>query len=159
MLEHLVQSHLGGYYISDLEPEFIEMYCETCGDYDEILTSWNSEEENTKTNDLLKYFMSSTLNTKEDLDKKVDAYDNSYIEKNEIIGCIINEIECNSDDTYNIITALHENKDLSDNEKDKILKISLMEEKRQINMIKKFANSYFTKDKEGNVKVLKRVKK
>ena len=28
MLEHLVEGHLGGYYISDSDPEVIEEYCE-----------------------------------------------------------------------------------------------------------------------------------
>ena len=69
MLEHLVQSHLGGHYITDGEPEFIEAYCETCGDSDEILTSWENSEKDSRVNALLRYFMIGNLNLKEDLEK------------------------------------------------------------------------------------------
>lgn len=40
-MEHLVESHLGGYYVSDLDPEQITAYCESCGDSDWILLSWD----------------------------------------------------------------------------------------------------------------------
>lgn len=40
-MEHLVESHLGGYYVSDLDPEQITAYCESCGDSDWILLYWD----------------------------------------------------------------------------------------------------------------------
>lgn len=40
-MEHLVEGHLGGYYISDAEPKIITRYCESCGDSDSIILSWN----------------------------------------------------------------------------------------------------------------------
>ena len=40
-MEHLVEGHLGGWYISDEEPEVITRYCESCGDSDSIILSWN----------------------------------------------------------------------------------------------------------------------
>ena len=38
-MEHLVESHLGGYYISNSDPEIIEAYCDQCGDSDRIILS------------------------------------------------------------------------------------------------------------------------
>lgn len=47
-MEYLVESHLGGYYISDEDPIIIEAVCEQCFDSDAIVASWtkgNREEE------------------------------------------------------------------------------------------------------------------
>ena len=45
MTEHLVRSHLGGYYLSVANPRHIEEYCEQCGDSDEIIASWDENDE------------------------------------------------------------------------------------------------------------------
>ena len=39
-MEHLVEGHMGGFWIDNRDPEDIEEYCEECGDYDKIITSW-----------------------------------------------------------------------------------------------------------------------
>ena len=39
-MEHLVESHMGGYYISSLPEEVIENECEECYDRDTIVASW-----------------------------------------------------------------------------------------------------------------------
>ena len=52
-MEHLVESHLGGYYISDDDPDIIETYCDTCDDYDRVILSWKKDN---KLNTLIKYF-------------------------------------------------------------------------------------------------------
>ena len=39
-MEHLVESHFGGYYVSNEAEDIIEAYCEQCGDYDRIVLSW-----------------------------------------------------------------------------------------------------------------------
>ncbi len=157
MEEYLVRSHLGGYYISGGDPEFIEQYCEQCGDYDMILTSWNSEEENAKLNALLRYFVGSVINTKEDLDERVEAYSElEDMEKKEIIPAILYDIEADNEDICNTINSLYETKDISEQERDRIVHIANFNKERQINMVHKFASSYFSKDEKGNVKVLKK---
>lgn len=155
MLEHLVQSHLGGYYISDSEIEDIEEYCETCGDYDTVVASWNPLEENGRLNGLLKYFMIDTLNTREDIDKKVEEIE-YYIEENrEIIPFLFNDIENNTDEVNTIVSYLYENQSISEDEYNKIIHISKIEEERQHRMVMHFSKSMFTKDESGHVKVLK----
>ena len=43
-MEHLVQGHIYcGYYISNEDPELIETWCDTCGDCDRIVLSWEPE--------------------------------------------------------------------------------------------------------------------
>ena len=156
MLEHLVQSHLGGYYISCGDPEFIEAYCDTCGDYDVILTSWNEDEENARLNALLSYFINSDLNTKKDLEEKIVEYKDYVLDEGEIIPTIIEDINFNDEETSSIINGLYEYHEISEEEKDKIIEISNFNAKRQIKMVKHFESTYFSKDKDGKVKVLKK---
>ena len=156
MFEHLVRGHLGGYYISSSDPEFIESYCEQCGDYDEILASWDTSEENARVNALLKYFLSETLNTREDIDNEVEKITKYYdVETEDIIPSLLDQIDYKAEDTYSIASCLHEDREISNEEFEKIMKISKFEEDRQNKMVKHFANSMFTKDESGNVKVLK----
>ena len=142
MQAHLVQSHLGGHYISDSNPEDIESYCETCGDYDMILTSWEDEEENGRLNALLKYFMMNSLNNKSDLDKKVEEFRQCDMETKEIIESILDEVEFDSEETDSIVSYLHEYHEISEEEYQKIVKINSFNEERQIKMVKHFEKSY-----------------
>ena len=155
MLEHLVEGHLGGYYISDGDPEFIEMYCETCGDSDSIVASWNQFEENGRLNGLLKYFTMDVLNNREDIDCKVDEYNEGPVEVEDIIPSILNDIEYNDDYACSILTSLYEDHEIREDEYRKIMKILDFEEERQLKMVKHFANDIFAKDDNGKVKVLK----
>lgn len=41
---YLYESHLGGYYISEDEIPYEDLYCETCGDSDQYLCSGTEEE-------------------------------------------------------------------------------------------------------------------
>lgn len=52
-MEHLVESHHGGYYVSSLDPKIITEHCEQCGDSDSIVLSW---EEGKRQEKLLDYF-------------------------------------------------------------------------------------------------------
>ena len=36
---HLYESHLGGYFITENEVSYEDLYCETCGDSDQYLCS------------------------------------------------------------------------------------------------------------------------
>ena len=38
-MEHLVEGHLGGYWIDSRNIEDIEEYCDECGDYDCVVLS------------------------------------------------------------------------------------------------------------------------
>ena len=64
-MEHLVESHLGGYYISNSDPEIIEAYCDQCGDSDRIILSWK---EGQRLESLTNYF-SKVKNTSEQLEE------------------------------------------------------------------------------------------
>ena len=159
MLEHLVRSHMGGYYISDGDPEFIEAYCETCGDYDMILTSWNTLEDSARLNALLRYFVGNSINNREELENKVIEYDDYCEDKSDIIEYIINDIKFNEEETDSIISSLHDDHDISDEEYEKIIRLSKFNSDRQVKMVKHFAGSFFTKDDKGNAKVLKKINK
>lgn len=150
-MEHLVEGHLGSYYISDDDPEFIEQYCETCGDSDTILISWNQEEENARVNALLRYFMANNMNTREDIYSKVSLL--SEWGDGAIITLLLNEIKYNNEEVFNIVFSLYENKDITKKEFDTIIHISDFEEERQRKMVKYFEKSI--DDKTGE-KVLKK---
>lgn len=155
MLEHLVRSHMGGYYISSSDSEFIEQYCEQCGDSDEILTSWDEDEEDARLNALLKYFMLDVLNDRKDIDKKVEDYVNLSVEPEDIIPSMFDSISFNAEEVFSIVSCLFEKHDISEEEFNKIVQVSRMEEDRQLNMVRYFANSMFSKNEDGTVKVLK----
>ena len=153
-MEHLVEGHLGSYYISDNDPEFIEQYCETCGDSDTILTSWNPEEENARVNALLRYFMANNMNTKEDIYNKVSFFSEWF--NDDIIISLLNEIEDNNENVFNIVFSLYKNKNITEKEFDTIIHISNFEEERQRKMVKYFENSMFTINDKTGEKVLKK---
>lgn len=155
MESHLVQSHLGGHYISSDEPECIEQYCETCGDYDSIITSWEDEEENARLNALLKYFMRSSINSKSDLDLKIDNFSECSLEMDEIINCILDEIDFDSEETYSILTYLYENHDISEDEYNKIIHIATFNKLRQNKMINKMKDSYIEDAKSLKLRIVK----
>lgn len=156
MLEHLVEGHLGGYYISDSDPEVIEEYCEECGDCDMILTSWNPNKKNARLNTLLEYLMKDNFNTNDDIHNRVLQY-NSDNQLNNVdnISLLLDEIECNSEESNDIAFILYENQSISDKEYYKIIDVLKNEEERQINMVKNYKDSMSTKDKENSKKVLK----
>lgn len=41
---YLYESHLGGYFITEDEVSYEDLYCETCGDSDQYLCSGTEEE-------------------------------------------------------------------------------------------------------------------
>ena len=65
-MEHLVESHLGGCYVSSLDSKIITAYCETCCDHDWILLSW---EEGHMMEALLQYF-SKLKYSKENIERE-----------------------------------------------------------------------------------------
>ena len=53
---YLVNSHLGGYYLSSDDPDDIECYCETCGDCDRICCEFDDEDADDAAESILDYF-------------------------------------------------------------------------------------------------------
>ena len=85
-MEYLVKSHLGGYYISDLDPVDIEAYCEQCGDSDTIILSF---EEGMLNESLNKYFSGMVLSE--------ETIKNDYelgTPKDELIEDLLFDYEC-----------------------------------------------------------------
>ena len=154
-MEHLVESHLGGYYISNSDPEYIEQYCEACGDSDRIITSWDPYEEKGRLNGLLKHFMIDVLNSKKDIDNRVELISDDITEKEEIIQALLNDINYNKEEIETILYNLFEYREISEEEYKKILQISNFEEDRQIKMIRHFEDSIPSKEDKEKQKILK----
>lgn len=123
-MEHLVESHLGGYYVSDLDPERITAYCETCGDSDWILLSW---EEGHMMEKLTEYFSELKYSI-----KSIEKERQSGITKKEAIESILYEYSYK--DKY-IIENLYSEKVVSEDEYKQLLKENLMAQKSQIDLI------------------------
>ena len=123
-MEHLVESHLGGYYVSNLDSKIITAYCESCGDSDLILLSWD---EGCMMEALTKYF--SKL-----------KYSAEYIEKSLQLG--ITKRDAIEDILYDyssenkcIINNLYEEKVITEEEYKKLLEENLKAQKRQISLV------------------------
>lgn len=78
MEEYLVESHMGGYYVSCDDYDTITSTCETCGDYDKVISSWSSEEEkyNSILNLILKDYYITYDSLKEYINDLFECYDN-----------------------------------------------------------------------------------
>lgn len=151
MDEHLVRSHLGGYYISSLDPEFIEAYCDTCGDYDEIEVSWNSEDENEKINSLANFFSRESIKSEEEFDKIINSFEDiENLAKEDMFDMIIDDISFNNDASQEIIEFLYENKDLNETEYTELINRNKEELKKQFIIVKKNINKYINSEKDIN---------
>jgi hypothetical protein len=136
MNEYLVRSHLGGFYISDGEPEYIEMYCETCGDYDQIEASWNSEDENGKIKALSDYLSIESIKSIEDLNNRIFIFDDDTINKKEIYENIIDEVFFNYESSYELINYLHEDGYINSKELKELKSNNIDDLKNQLEIIK-----------------------
>ena len=136
-MEHLVESHMGGYYISDLDPEIIMEYCEECGDSDWIILS----REYGYMYETLKEYFSEIKKNKEMLNKDRLL----GITKREVIDSTLYHYELDR----NIILNLLEEDYISEDENKEFTKISLKSQKNQIALV----NEVYNKNK---VKTLKK---
>ena len=57
-MNHLVESHLGGIYISDSPAYIITATCDQCGDSDWIVASWDDGDRTSEAKALAEYFIS-----------------------------------------------------------------------------------------------------
>ena len=121
---YLVDSHIGGYYVSTSNPEIIEEVCEECGDYDSIILSW---EDNQKMEVLSNYFEK----LKYDKESIIDNYNNNET-KEEIISDLLYKYECNR---Y-MMNSLCEEEIITKEEKKKLLKVVALSEKKQFELLK-----------------------
>jgi hypothetical protein len=122
-MEHLVAGHMGGYWIDTRDPEEITEYCDQCGDYDHILLSWQEG----KMLEALTDYFSEVKKTKEMIAKDREL----GINKADLINIAIWDYD---DDKF-IIESLSENSYLSEEEKNKLIKVNLQGRKNQIGII------------------------
>ena len=123
-MEYLVESHLGGYYVSDLDPEVITAYCESCGDSDWILLSW---EKGHMMEALIQYFSELKHSI-----ENIEIERQSGITKQEAIENVLYEY---SFEAKNIIETLYEEKIILEAEYKQLLKENLQAQKNQITLI------------------------
>ena len=123
-MEYLVQSHLGGYYVSSLDPEIITAYCEACGDCDWILLSW---QEGNMMDALIQYF--SELKYSEE---NIQLERISGITKQELIESVLYEY---SFQDKNIIENLYEGKNILEDEYMYLLKLNHESQIKQIALV------------------------
>ena len=140
-MEHLVEGHLGGYYISDDDPEIIESYCEQCGDSDRIILSW---EKGNKMETLFDYFMDIKM-TKEKIENNLLNND----DKEELIDYLKYQYDC---DRY-IINELKYNDLITNEERLLLLKQVSLSQKKQFEILREI--NFDTKKINKNKKLIK----
>lgn len=139
-MEYLVENHMGGYYISNSNPETIQRYCEQCGDHDWIILSW---EEGTKFDTLLRYFSVNKKNQEE--------IENEYecgVTKEELIEYLKDEYDCDR----SMINELTNEELLNKEERLQLLKQVSISQRNQFELLR---NINYVK---GPTKVYKRKK-
>ncbi len=128
-MEHLVESHLGGFYISNNDPEFITETCEECGDSDTILLSW--EEGHGK--EALKEFFSELKRNNEIIKRDYKK----GISKQEIVQMIHYSYE----DDRNLISGLFEYNIITEGDLRRLNKLNRRAEKKQLELVRESLKS------------------
>lgn len=123
-MEYLVESHLGGYYVSSLDPKIITAHCKSCGDSDWIILSWK---EGHMMDALIQYF-SEVKHSVENIEENQQA----GITKKEFIESVSYEYSFND---KNIIETLYEEGIILEEEYKRLLKENLQAQKRQIAIV------------------------
>ena len=124
-MEHLVESHLGGYYVSNNSREIIESYCEQCGDRDYIILSW----EKGRKYDALNTYFSKLYYQKYEIEQKLY---NDSMSKNDLIEILVFKYDCQRD----MIQTLFEEEIISNEEMIKLLKVVSMSQKNQFELLR-----------------------
>lgn len=122
-MEHLVEGHLGGYWIDDRHPELIQEYCEQCGDYDRVLLSWQKGHMMEAFKTMFSEYKFSTEN--------IEWYYNNDTPKSEVIEIVLYSYE---EDKY-ILSSLLENNSISLEESKELLKVIKESQKKQIDLV------------------------
>lgn len=143
-MEHLVEGHLGGYWIDDRDYEEITAYCEASGDYDRVLLSW---QEGQMIESLKKYF-SSLKYSKENIE---DEYKNE-VTKTDLIEMLV----CYYDNDKIIVTSLSCDNSITPEETKELLRIIKDSLREQIVIVKEV----YSKNQEDPVlDVVNQIKK
>lgn len=132
-MEHLVESHFGGYYVSSEAEDIIEAYCEQCGDYDKIILSWKDGE---KQETLEKHF--SILKITEE---EMKSYLDNGITKDNIIDRLMHYY--NSD--RQLVKYLLKVKIISEEEKLSLFDKIEISQNRQFSLVKYFFDETLNK--------------
>ena len=122
-MEYLVESHLGGYYVSNSDPDIIEKYCDECGDHDWIILSWS---EGQKYNTLKKYFSSIKINK-----KGINEHLLEGLSKSELIDYALYKYQ----DDIDMISYLFERKIISPHEMTELIRNVKCFQHQQIELI------------------------
>lgn len=122
-MEHLVEGHLSGFWIDNRDPEDIEEYCEECGDYDKIITSWQEGH----MMDALKELFSCMKNTREN----IEWHFKENTPKPELIESIIYDYE----DDKIILSYLFEDKTITKAQYDELKQVIKNTMKQEIAII------------------------
>lgn len=92
MTEYLVESHIGGYYTSTDDPDTIMECCDSCGDSDSIITSWDDEIENSMYNELKNHIISTYYTSEQEAINGIKIKYSCY-ESKSFKECLIDFIE------------------------------------------------------------------
>lgn len=140
-MEYLVESHMGGHYISNCDPEIIETYCEQCGDHDCIILSWKDGK---MMDALLEYFSK--------IKRPIEQLENDKNELDLTQDELIDILTWSYDEDRYLICELSEDGVISPDEKRVLLKQVANIQKKQFEMLKSI---YYPK---GYVRVKKYTK-
>ena len=141
-MEYLVESHMGGHYVSNCDPEIIEAYCEQCGDYDRIILSW----EDGKIFDTLLEYFSYVKKPVEQLEMDKNELD---LMKDELIDSLTWSYD---EDRY-LISELTEDGIITLDEKKALLKQVTNAQKKQFEILKSiyYPNGYVRVKRYNNI--------
>lgn len=144
-MEHLVKGHLGGFWIDNRDPMDIEEYCEDCGDYDSIITSW---QEGHMIEGLTEFF-SNIKTTREN----IECHFKENTPKTELIDSTLYDYE----DDRILLSYLFEDNSITKEQYDELKQIIKNAQKQQIAMI---LDVYANKTSEYNRLIVpKKIKK
>lgn len=120
-MEHLVESHMGGIYISDLDPEVITEYCEECCDNDWIVSSWDKNNEQEKYEVLSNYFCLKQIANQQELENMIRSYTISGVSSRKTVTEIIHNSVYEADTNKDIVKDLFERSDITEEMKNNLI--------------------------------------
>ena len=134
-MEHFVEGHDGevGYYISSLDEETITAKCESCGDRDWIILSFDENDKKEPFRSLFKYCIRDLIFSRRKMNEQLKLFDAHLIGEIEAAGEILYAIECEVECNLNIMEELLEKNDLTTKQYEKIFKYTKLMLEREYN--------------------------
>lgn len=138
-MEHFVEAHEGevGYYISNLDEEDITTWCETCGDRDRIIFSFDENEKKEPFRSLFKYCIRNMIFSRQKMNEQLQLFDAHLTGEIEAADEILYAIECEVECNLNIMQELLENNSLTTSQYEKIVKYTKLMLEREYNYFEK----------------------